>query len=195
MNGTPDGKGGVKTGAFPTLDAAIQTAGTVLPPTMLVASGGGVHPYYVLEHPFVLGTVEDRERAARLVQGFQARLRREAQERFGAGLDSTHDLARVLRPPGSVNGKGEKPRPVELLACNGPRYTIEQLEAEAIEIEEEPRRSTGDTVPEGAAQECSTGTRTSPRSRLEGDQAEGRHGERLGLHARMPRRRIGYDDE
>jgi hypothetical protein len=137
VNGSPDGRGVAVTGAFPDLDAATEVATAVLEPTMLVSSGGGLHGYYLLEEMLRLTNADDRERAKALVQGFQERLRREAHGRFGVRkLDSTHDLARVFRPPGSVNGKGETPRTVELLDDGGRRYSIAEIEAVAVEIEE-----------------------------------------------------------
>ena len=54
-------------------------------------------------------------------------------------LDSTYDLARVFRVPGSCNGKADAPAPVRLLDDGGPRYTIEQIDAEALDIDEAER--------------------------------------------------------
>jgi len=96
INGTPGRDGKPKAGAFPSVDAAIEVAHAPLEPSMLVGSGGGVHPYWLLDHPLALRSVEDRERASKLVKGFQRRLQQEARDRFGAGVDSTFDLARVL---------------------------------------------------------------------------------------------------
>ncbi len=132
VNGTPNGKGGVKAGALPSFDAAVELAGCVLEPTMLVRSGGGVHAYHLLDEPLWIETDEDRERAARLVEGWQHRLRQEARERYGAGLDGTADLARVLRPVGSVNGKGDTPRPVELMDDGGRRYSLANIQDKNI---------------------------------------------------------------
>lgn len=149
VNGTPNGRGGVVSGAFPDLDAATEIATGILEPTMLVNSGGGLHGYYLLERMLPLGSTEDRARARALVQGFQARLRTEAHERFGVRkLDSTHDLARVFRPPGSMNGKGETPRPVQLLDDGGPRYTVEQIDAETICVEDPPPTDAGEASTE-----------------------------------------------
>jgi hypothetical protein len=138
VDGTPGRDGKVKSGAFPHVEAAADVAGAVLEPSLLVGSGGGVHPYWLLDHPLELRSDEDRERARRLVQGFQARLRQEARDRFGAGIDSTFDLARVLRPPGSMNGKGPTPRPVELLDDGGRRYTLEELAAQTVKVDDAP---------------------------------------------------------
>lgn len=133
VNGTPDGNGGVKRDACPTFEAAEEIAGCVLEPTMLVGSGGGVHGYYLFDKPLLLDDDDARARAAALVEGWQRRLRNEAKERH-AGLDSTHDLARVLRPPGSFNGKGPEPRLVELLDDGGRRYTVDEIEAEIAPV-------------------------------------------------------------
>ena len=137
VNGTPNRDDTVKTGAFPSVDAAIEVAHAALEPSLLVGSGGGVHPYWLLDHPVTLRSPEDRERAGRLVKGFQRRLQQEARERFGAGVDSVADLARVLRPPGSLNGKGSPPRLVELLDDGGRRYSLEDLAAHAISAQDD----------------------------------------------------------
>jgi hypothetical protein len=132
INGSPDRDGKPKSGALPSAEAAIDVASRVLRPSMLVGSGGGVHTYELFDSPFVLRTPEDYARAKRVVKGFQARLRAEAQEHYGAGVDSTHDLSRVLRPPSTANAKSSALRPVVLLSNTGARYSIEEIEAEMV---------------------------------------------------------------
>ena len=62
-------------------------------------------------------------------------------------LDSTHDLARVFRVPGSFNGKADDPAPVRLLDNGGPRYTIEQVQAEIVAVQPEPVINAADAGP------------------------------------------------
>ena len=66
---------------------------------------------------------EDRARVKAIAQGWQQALRARAGVKK---VDGVHDLARLMRAPGSLNGKGEKPVPVVLLDNGGPRYTLEQ---------------------------------------------------------------------
>lgn len=91
------------------------------PPTLLVRSGGGLQAWWLFDEPWVFRSDDDRVLAQRTVQGFQAWIRASAKER-GWDVDSTHDLARVLRVPGSYNLKHGAPRLVELLPDVGARF-------------------------------------------------------------------------
>jgi hypothetical protein len=127
-------------------------AGAVLEPTMVVGSGYGVQPYYLLDEMLSLASDEDRARAKLLGRRLHARLRLEARDRGVEKFDSVFDLARILRPPGSANGKlAADPRPVVLLDDGGPRYTLAELEAIAPPTEEQPPPNTGATAGEASA--------------------------------------------
>ena len=76
-------------------------------PTILVSSGHGYQPWWMFDEPWILDTDEDRAQAQMLVRWWQTRL----AAALDAAMDSTHDLARVLRVPGTLNRKGE-PVPV-----------------------------------------------------------------------------------
>jgi hypothetical protein len=132
VNGGPRAAGGVVTDGAPSVEAALELCHAVLQPTLVVRSGYGVHAYWLFEHPWDIRDAEQRDQAGRLVEGWQRRLRAEAQALGIAGLDATHDLARVLRPAGTYNGKGAEPIPVVLMDDGGPRYTREQVDAEAL---------------------------------------------------------------
>jgi len=82
-----------------------------LRPSVVVTTGGGLHVYWVFDEPWVFDTDEERERAARLVASWQARVAAVAAE-SGWVIDATHDLTRVLRLPGTLNYKYRPPRPV-----------------------------------------------------------------------------------
>jgi hypothetical protein len=127
VNGTPDGKDGVKTGAAPTREVALELAHAVLEPTITVDSGGGVHAYWLLDEPLTLRDGTERADAKALSVAWQARMRHEARALGIEHLDGTADIARVLRPVGSLNGKGQPAVPVTLLDDGGPRYTLEKL--------------------------------------------------------------------
>ena len=98
VNGGPK----AKRGYAPDLAAAAELARSLTEPTLLVNSGFGLHAWWLFEEPWVFGSEQEREQAARILQGFQAALRRVAEQR-GFRLDATHDLARLMRPPGTLN--------------------------------------------------------------------------------------------
>ncbi|MDI3297571.1 MAG: hypothetical protein QJR08_00195 [Bacillota bacterium] len=79
-----------------------------LAPTAVVASGGGRHAYWLLERPVPLGAPDDprrdRVRAALWALG--------AELGLAPAANVTHDLARVLRLPGTLNVKARYGRPV-----------------------------------------------------------------------------------
>jgi hypothetical protein len=103
----------------PTLDAALETIRKTIPhaPSAIVSTGGGVHSWWLFREVWVLENDAERIRAQRLVQGVQETVRLALHAAGGWSLDSTHDLARVLRAPGTLNHKPDygSPRPVRLL--------------------------------------------------------------------------------
>lgn len=77
-------------------------------PSALVASGGGIHAYWLLSEPYLTDT-DDRLQAAKHLQS--------AWVALVGGDSGAHDLARVLRVPGSWNYKYEPRRPVAFTRC------------------------------------------------------------------------------
>jgi hypothetical protein len=121
------------TGLPETLNEARELAGSLgLPPTVSVDSGHGLQPYWLFDAPWILKNDTERRQACQLVESFQAALRRKA-ETAGWTLDSTHDLARVLRVPGTTNRKIKgHPAPVRILSADGPRYDRAELARAAL---------------------------------------------------------------
>ena len=72
-------------------------------PNVIVNSGGGYHCYWLFDEPFVIRTEIDRTRAIKLQADWV---------RYVGGDNGAKDLARVLRVPGTTNGKYDPPRPV-----------------------------------------------------------------------------------
>ncbi len=97
-----------------------------LPPSLIVYSGHGLQPRWLLSRPWIFAGPDDRAAAAALVRDWQDRLRQLAAQR-GWTLDSTHDLARIMRLPGTFNRKAE---PVAV-TCDMPmslkRYDVAEL--------------------------------------------------------------------
>jgi hypothetical protein len=61
-------------------------------PTVVVHSGNGLHAYWFLKEP---EEIKDKDKFERIQRGLQEYL----------GADKTHDIARVLRIPGTFNYK------------------------------------------------------------------------------------------
>ena len=131
--------------ATPEADARQRLAGCPLPPSAIVASGGGLHVYWCLIEP--LDAVAERARA-------EALLRRLAV--YVGGDLACAEVARVLRVPGSRNLKYTPARPVVLEQLDAERnYNAsdfdEWLPADPGAPKAEPAASTADgTIPEGA---------------------------------------------
>ncbi len=109
----------VKPGAFATKGEIATWLDTLpLKPTVTVDSGSGLHAYWLFKELWTFDA-DEQEYAAALEKGWQRFLK----SRIGARhMDATHDLARVLRVPGTWNRKGKKATPVSVLWDEGPRY-------------------------------------------------------------------------
>lgn len=118
-----------KKSALPaTLDELLTVIPEDVPPTMLVATGGGYHAYWLFHEPLLLSSPADRAAAEKLLKDWQTLLRRRAQV-HGWTLDYTHDLPRVLRVAGTANHKDPVagPRAVTITKEGGPRYDPDEL--------------------------------------------------------------------
>lgn len=73
-------------------------------PSWVLATGGGLHAYWIFEEPWEFESQEERDEAAALIRGWQ-NLAIDLAANMGFTVDSTHDLSRVLRPAGTVNHK------------------------------------------------------------------------------------------
>ena len=82
-------------------------------PTIEVASGGGVHLYWVLDEPLDVRASAVRDRFEAMLKALYRDL----------GADATSDVCRLLRLPGFWNMKdvrcGASPRPCLLVHCDG----------------------------------------------------------------------------
>ena len=100
-------------------------------PSLLVDSGMGSMPTGCCRAwDFRIGGDEtaERLRARSLSDQLQRAIRQEAR-RAGYAIETTADLARVLRIPGSLNTKiPDDPRLVRVISESGIRYGIEELE-------------------------------------------------------------------
>ena len=120
-----------------TIEEARELSGALgIVPTITVHSGHGLQCWWLLESPWIFRDEDGRLRAQDLVLRFQAALRRNAESR-GWSLDSTHDLPRVMRLPGTWNCKRD-PVQVRILEINPTaRYSLSDF---AALLAEEPAR-------------------------------------------------------
>lgn len=86
---------------FKSKEEALRWVKEHIPYSFVVDSGRGLHVYCILEDPIYVIDQDSFEFAHGLSQRFQ----QWARERCPYEIDSTHDLARVLRLPGSVHSE------------------------------------------------------------------------------------------
>lgn len=75
-------------------------------PTVAVHSGHGLHLWWALDRPWMFADATDRARAAESARQWSHKVQAAAALR-GWDVDSVHDLARVLRVPGTRNYKDQ----------------------------------------------------------------------------------------
>lgn len=115
----------VKDGGAADLEHARAIAEAVTTPTVIVHSGGGLHAWWVLDEPWMFIDQADRSHAEACSRGWQ-----EAHRHANPGIhiDSTHDLARVLRVPGTLSIKpGREPREVVGFPTGNGKVSRQQL--------------------------------------------------------------------
>lgn len=111
-------------------DAAMEFAvsGLELRPSLVVHSGHGIQAWWLFAEPWVFAGDADRNRAAALSVAWQGFVGARGKVN-GWKLDSTHDLARVMRIPGTFNVKDKCPSvEVRLLDAGPQRYMVEDFE-------------------------------------------------------------------
>ena len=96
-------------------------------PSVVVASGHGLHLYWLLSEPWVLDDDEQRALAAHLLKSWVGLVGSLTTDGWKA--DPIGDLARVLRVPGTYNHKFSPPHPVQLLGADArARYHLERFQ-------------------------------------------------------------------
>ena len=114
---------------YPSSKDDVDKAFNDLPtPSVIIHSGGGLHYYWFLDVPMVLST-EDNLRLAKALSANWQQVLRTALKSHGYDMDSTADLARLLRVPGTQNYKdASNPKPVEVLHSSETRYSLSVFE-------------------------------------------------------------------
>jgi hypothetical protein len=116
-----------KDGLPETMEQARELARSLgMEPTEEIHSGHGLQAWWLFPKPWIFHDDDDRKKAADLIRRVQALLRAQANAKEWE-IDSTHDLPRILRLPGTWNHKTADPVRVRVLQADGPRYRPGEL--------------------------------------------------------------------
>lgn len=132
----------------PTRAAAIDAVATLPPPSVFVDSGGGLQAWWLLAEPLAIDD-SNRAEVAEVAAGW-GRALVAAGAAKGWHVDDVSDLARILRPPGTVNRKpGRAPAPVFIVPGEGcaDLYDLDELRPHLVAAPPMPERSTRPTAP------------------------------------------------
>jgi len=94
--------------------------------SLLIDSTGGMHCHVLLKELWILDTPEEHAAAALLLRRLQRTIQIAARAR-GWQVDTTSDLARVLRVPGTFNHKSGTPQLVTIADVHPIRYNPSDL--------------------------------------------------------------------
>ena len=111
-------------------------------PTIIVHTGHGLQAWWLFKQPWLFGEGE-REEAQAMIRGWQGWMAGLAGNR-GWVVDATHDLARLMRLPGTYNNKSERV-PVKVLSSDGPRIDREMV-WDSLGTEARPLEVVGQTT-------------------------------------------------
>ncbi len=106
------------------VEAAKAIRGFPLPPSLIVATGGGWHLYWKLKEPAL---VEEFSRIESINRGLAKAL---------GGDPASTDIARILRVPGTLNHKYDPPRTVTVIDQSSAGYSLSDFMQ--FESEEKP---------------------------------------------------------
>ncbi len=118
-----------KTENLPTKEQALAILqGFPIVPTVIMDSGGGFHCHWWLNTPLVFTTDDERQQGQDLVRRFQQAVA-EVFHQQGFKVDTTSDLARVLRPPHTFNHKSAQPIQVSVVHYDESlRYSVAEID-------------------------------------------------------------------
>lgn len=109
-----------------------------LQPSIIIASGGGLHVYWLLKEPHDAQDI----RCEAIMRGLATALH---------GDHQATDVSRILRIPGTLNHKYKPPRPVTVLHCNWEqRHNIGDFDLyQEVQAPEEPKETRTGKVGQG----------------------------------------------
>lgn len=128
----------------PTQEDAIKLLDELpMPASIIIHSGNGLHAWWLFESPLIFTNDAQREAGKQLEQNWMDTIRAYAQ-RFGWDIDSTYDVSRVLRVPGTINAKpNATEKTAHILRDTGKRYKPEDFQDKT---EKPERRSLADRI-------------------------------------------------
>jgi hypothetical protein len=94
-------------------------------PSITVNSGHGLQCWWLFAKPWMFKDEKDRQIASNLSIALHD-LTAKTFGQHGWTVDATHDLARVMRLPGTMNHKG-KPEPVNVIATSAFRWSRQDI--------------------------------------------------------------------
>ncbi len=109
----------------PDYDSAIKFVKQDIPvePSYIIHSGHGIQVWWLFKETWIFDDKNEGQEASELVYKWNHTLRAKAQQK-GWDIDSTVDLSRVFRVPGTINYKST-PVPVSIVKKNDNRYNPE----------------------------------------------------------------------
>lgn len=116
-----------------------------LQPSAIVQTGGGIHCWWLFAELWMLDSEAERQKAKALSRGWAGRIKAIAREQR-LDVDAVHDLARVLRVPGTLNHKNGGRRPVTLESLSDQRFQPSDFEEWAVEILESIKMGLGGLI-------------------------------------------------
>jgi len=131
----------------PDKETALSLIESILPlgPSIVVNSGHGLQLWWLFKEYWAFDDVREREEGARLAKRFVHTFR-QAFDKKGYDIDAVHDLARVMRLPGTMNCKQKPFKKVTMNKPTGNRYNPSDIEGFLLA---EPRIQMAKPLPKG----------------------------------------------
>jgi putative DNA primase/helicase len=104
-----------------TVEAALDALPPEHPPSIMVHSGHGLQCWWLFVRPWIFKDAHERRLAQQQTQAWHG-LISESFAKKGYVLDSTYDLARVMRLPGTWNYKSPERKPVQVIQTSDFRW-------------------------------------------------------------------------
>jgi hypothetical protein len=117
----------------PDVETAVRLANAHAEPTLVVRCGLGVQAWHLFAEPWLLDAEGELEAAKEIVTTWVA-LHAATAGAAGYDVDPIGELARLLRLPGTLNGKRDSPAMVEAIERSGRRHERDQLAALCAEL-------------------------------------------------------------
>lgn len=106
----------------PTVDDAVKLVlNNGFDPTKVVHTGHGIHVHWIFKEPIIFENDEHRQKVELMCRRIQQTIKNKAAAHHWS-IDSTFDVTRVLRIPGTYNNKSNDKKLIETIIDDGPFY-------------------------------------------------------------------------